>query len=112
MPQSIDFGAIFTQLKNDILGLAKTTLKKYTDEALSDGKKLLEDMKNDLERWTHNLVDGNLTKKEFEYLVNTDRDSIKMAALEHAGLAAIRVDQFKNSVLNLIVDTVFHMIPV
>ena len=39
-------------------------------------------------------------------------DLIEMAALKEAGLAAIRIDQFKASLMNLVVDTVFSMIKI
>ena len=58
------------------------------------------------------LISEQLTTKDFEWLVNSEKDTFKMAALEQSGLAIIRIDQFKNSVLNLVVDTVFKMIKI
>ena len=112
MAIQINFSDIFDQLKAGVVGLAKTTASHYLADAKKDGQNLLIEMKDDLERWTKMLINGDLTTKDFEWLVNSERDSIRMAALEQAGLAMIRIDQFKNSVLNLIVDTVFKAIKI
>ena len=69
-------------------------------------------MKEATERCTKLLIRCELTRSDFEWLVNSEKDSFKMAALEEAGLALIRIDQFRNSVLNMIVDTVFKMVKV
>jgi hypothetical protein len=58
------------------------------------------------------LIEGKLTTEEFEWLVNSQKDLIQMAALKQAGLAAIRIDQFKASLLNMVVDTVFSFIKI
>ena len=112
MPLNIDFGKILEQLKKDIVDLAKITMKGYVDEAKKDGLAFLKSTEDKLRRWTDLLINGDLTKEEFEWLLNSQKDLAVMAALKEAGLAAIRVDQFKSSLLNLIADTVFHLIQV
>lgn len=112
MPVQINFSEIFDHLKISVVGLAQSTVSNYISDAKKDAQNLLTEIKSDLERWTNQLIKGDLTTKDFEWLVNCEKDSIKMAALEQAGLAMIRIDQFKNSVLNLVVDTVFNMIKI
>ncbi len=112
MAIQVDFSDIFKQLKTGVVGLAKSTVSQYVNDAKTDAQNLLAEMKDDLERWTKLLISGDLTTQDFEWLVNSEKDSFKMAALEQAGLALIRVDQFKSSVLNFIVDTVFKMVKV
>ncbi len=112
MANTINFPNIINDIKNGILDLAKITVSNYIKDAKKDGQALLTLIKTDLERWTNQLVAGNITTKDFEWLLNAQKDSIKMAALEQAGIAQIRIDQFKGSVLNLIVDTVFKAVGV
>lgn len=112
MAIQINFSEIFVQLKQGVIGLAKITVSQYLNDAKKDGNDLLLEMKDDLERWTQMLITSELSTKDFEWLVNSEKDSIKMSALMQAGLSAIRVDQFKNSILNLIVNTVFSMIQI
>lgn len=108
----VDFKTILEQLKKNVEDLAERTLKHYAGKAKDDGKKMLNDMKEKLERWTKLLIDGKLTTEDFEWLVNSQKDLIQMNALKQAGLAAIRIDQFKASLLNLVVDTVFSVIKI
>ena len=105
-----DFNTIFDQLKDGISNLAKSTVSNYVNDATSDATQLLNQMKADLQRWTLQLETGGLTTQDFEWLVNSQKGTLQMAALQKAGLAAIRIDQFKSSVFNLIVDTIFKII--
>lgn len=108
----IDFKDLFEQLKQGVINLAEGTVKNYAAKAKSDGQKMLKDMKEKLQRWTQLLIEGQLTTEDFEWLVNSQKDLIQMAALKQAGLAAIRIDQFKASLLNMVVDTVFSFIKI
>lgn len=110
MPTTLHFNEILEALKNGVTDLAKSTVKNYLQHAKEDGEKLIESMKVKLERWTRLLIDKKLTAEDFEWLVNSQKDVVQMDALKEAGLAAIRVDQFKSSVFNLIVDTIFHAV--
>jgi len=109
---AIDFNAIFDQIKKGIVTLAETTLSNYVSKAKSDATQMLNAMKEKLKRWTSLLIDKKLTTEDFEWLVNSQKDLVEMNALKLAGLAAIRIDQFKASLLNLVVDTVFSMIKI
>jgi hypothetical protein len=112
MPQAIDFSKIYDQVKSDLTDLAKATLKKYVKEAKKDALGILEESKVKLETWTRLLAQGELSTTDFEWLVNSQKDIAQMRALKQAGLAAIRIDQFKSSVFNLIVDTIFDLLKV
>jgi hypothetical protein len=107
-----DFSAIFDQLKKDVVSLAELTVKGYVKEAKDDGKKMLTEMKDNLQRWTLQLSRGDLTTQDFEWLVFSQKDLLLMEGLKQAGLAAIRAEQFKNSVLSLVIDTIFNMIKI
>jgi hypothetical protein len=108
----VDFNTIFEQLKNGVIALAKSTLSNYVNDAKTDAQNMLTAMKEKLQRWTTLLIEKKLTTEDFEWLVNSQKDLIEMAALKEAGLAAIRIDQFKASLMNLVVDTIFSMVKI
>lgn len=108
----VDFNAILDQLKKGVTDLAQSTLKSYVSDAKTDAQNMLNAMQEKLKRWTGLLIDKKLTTEDFEWLVNSQKDLVVMAALKEAGLAAIRIEQFKASLLNLIVDTVFSMVKI
>ena len=110
MPDTKEFNKLIRGLRNDIDDLAKLTVRRYRRAAAADARKALTNMKKDLRRWSDLLERGLLTTEDFEFLVNSQQDSMKMTALRNSGLALIRLDQFKFSFFNLIIDTTFDVI--
>src|ERR1700743_3671309 len=107
---TIDFTNVFNTLKNGIINLAETDVKNYLKAASKDGQALLDEMKEDLQTWTTQLANGDISKDDFTFNVLSQKDSLEMAALEEAGLAEIQADQFKTDVLNLITSTILGLI--
>ncbi|MEP2276085.1 MAG: hypothetical protein ABJH98_11560 [Reichenbachiella sp.] len=106
----MDFDEIYDELKSKISELAKLSAKKYAEEAKQDANDFLESSKEKLKKWTKLLAAGEISTDEFEWLVNSQQSLAQMKVLTQAGLAQIRVDQFKQSVLNIIVDVIFDKI--
>ena len=111
MPQ-IDFNAVAKELETGIAQLAVTSLKEYANDAKNDGINMLNSLKADMQNWTVELSNGGITPKNLEYLVKAKTDLIEMATLKEAGLAAIRIDQFKNSAIQLVVNTLTGLIKI
>ena len=109
---TVNFPDILNQLKTAIINLAQATLSNYVKSARKDAQALLNAMKDKLEKWTDLLASGALSTEDFEWLVYSQKDIVEMTALKEAGLAQIRIDQFRGSVINLIIDTVFSMVKV
>jgi hypothetical protein len=103
---AIDIQSILNQLGQEISNLAKTSVKNYVTQAQSDGQTILASMKDDLVEWTNQVANGTLKASDIPDLIAGDSDNIKMAALTQAGLAEIESDKFKQSVLNLIINTI------
>lgn len=112
MPAQLDFAVLFEQLKDQVVNLAGISLAKYENEAKKGALLFLNEIKEKLARWTLLLADRQLTTDDFEWLVNSQKQLMEMHALSQAGLAAIRVDQFKNSVMNMVVDTIFSFVKI
>jgi hypothetical protein len=110
MAESVKFEDIFKTLKQQVEELAKFFVKSYTKAAIKDGRKFLEDTKESLKRWTILLAEGKLTTQDFEWLVLGQKDLAQMIALKQAGLSVIRIEQFRNSLLSLVVDTIFGIV--
>lgn len=102
----IDIQSILSELETGIVDLAKTTLKDFTNQATMDGKQLLSILKDDLIRWTQEIAEGKLSKEVFETLLIGQKDLIKMSALTQAGLALAKIDEFKNGIFDLILNTI------
>lgn len=99
-----DYQAILKEIENQVVALATSTISECKNEAIQDGKNLLSQMSSDLIRWMKLVAEKQLTSQEFEWLINSDKDQVKMDALEKAGLAAERVEQFSITVLKVIAN--------
>ena len=110
MPDTKQFNAMIKELRGNIDALATLTVRNYKQDAAKDAQKMLSKMKKDLRRWSDLLDEGRLTTADFEFLVNSQGDSLKMSALERSGLALLRVDHFKKSFFNLVIDTTFDFV--
>ncbi len=107
---NIDFNALLGNLKNEVTALAVSSVQNYANEAKADGLKLVESMKTDLQTWAALWADGKMSKEDVEFLVLAKKDLIQMNALKQAGLGLIKIDEFKNSLLNLIVKTLIGLV--
>ena len=103
------FRKIMKEMSSNVEDLTKLTVRKYQKDAKRDAEKLIKGMKRDLRRWTRMLERGDLTTMDFEFLVKSNVDSAKMSALESSGIAIIRLQAYRTSLFNLIIDTVFGL---
>ena len=101
---TIDFESLLKNLKDEISSLAVSTVKDYADQAKKDGLNMIEALKTDIQNWSQEVIDGKLSKDDLEFLVMSKKELIQMNALKQAGLALVKIDEFKNSVLTLIVN--------
>ena len=108
---AFNFSDLFDTLKEGVVALVKSTLKNCIDAGEKDGQKMLDEMKEKLERWSGQLLQGNITKEDFEWLLYSQKQLIVMTALKDAGLGQIEADLFKANVLNLIKETIFQALP-
>jgi len=104
-----NFDDFVDAVEEGVKELAKKTLKGFKDEALADAKSFLEASKDDLQRWTKLLAKGELSQNDFEWLVTGRKDVAELHALKQSGLAIIRLDRFKNALLDLVIDTAFDV---
>lgn len=102
----INFQDIFNSLKQGVSNLAETSLKNFIGQAKSDGQNILDSMKDNLQNWTTQLANGEISPADFKFLVLGQKDLLEMVALKQAGLLLVQIDEFRNGVLNLIVNTV------
>jgi hypothetical protein len=104
-----DFNDYLKTLEDGIKNLAEKMLKEFTKEALKDSKKFLKKTEEDLKRWTRLLASGELTLDDFEWLVIGKKDLAELYLLKRKGLSLVRIDRFRNSLIDLIIDTALDL---
>lgn len=109
---AINFDQLFSELKTGMETIARDSLKDYETEAKQDGQQALQNIKLNLQQWTKELETGSITREDLGYLLEEEEDLGKMIALKQAGLAQVHIDQFRNSIINMIVSTITGLIKV
>ncbi len=102
---------IFKSIEAQTKALAKRLFKQYTKQAMGDVKDFLQKSKDDLERWTEELVQQEIDADEFQSLVEGELDVAEMRGLKQAGLAQVQIDTFTSGVLDIIVTAATAAIP-
>lgn len=102
-----NFDKYFDTLMKNLEDLVKNNWKDFLDAAEADGKAFLLETKEALKRWTRLLSNGDLTREEFEFLVGSKEDLLKLEALKKLGLTKVRIQMFQTAVIGLIIDTAF-----
>jgi len=108
--ESIRFRKVMKELRGNVEGLTRMTVRGYRKQAKRDAQKILRDMKKDLRRWTRMLESGELTTQDFEFLCQSNIASAKMSALEQSGLAQIRVQAFRSAMFTMVIDTILGLV--
>lgn len=103
-----NFDEFLAVLKDKVSTLV-SELKQYKDAAAKDANSFLEDTRADLERWTRLLARGELSRDEFQWLLSARLDLAKMVALKQAGLAKVRLDRFRKSLLDALTSTALRV---
>jgi len=104
-----EFDKFVKIIEEGTVELAKNTLRGYKEQALIDAKLFLETSKDDARRWSKLLVEGKLTQDDYEWLILSKKDVVELQLLKEAGLSAVRIDRFKNALINLVIDTAFDV---
>ena len=104
------FETYLEALKEGIAVLGKEMLSEAIDQAKEDGEAFLMEAREDLKKWTRQLAKGELSRTEFEALVRAKKALFEMRALTQAGISLTRIQRFRDSLIDLVIDTAFEVI--
>jgi hypothetical protein len=92
------------QIEKDTATLAKTLLKGFAKQAVSDARDFQKRAETQMLEWLQDLANGDITKKNFESLVRGERDLAEMHALKDAGLAQVALDTFTQGFMEIVLN--------
>src|SRR5438270_9800211 len=107
----ININKILKDTEQGIIHLAETTFTTYKTQAIADGKAFLNAAKADLQKYTQQLAEGDITLDEFKDLMQDEGDLAKMDALKEAGLAHAAFDSFVNGIIGIMITAALSAIP-
>ncbi len=105
-----DIDKIIQSAEQGIAHLAETTFTTYKTQAIADGNAFLQAAKADLQNYTDQLEQGQITADQFRDLMQDEGDLAKMDALKEAGLAHAAFDSFINGVISIIITAAISAI--
>lgn len=100
-----DFNKVFNDIKNQVGAEAETDLKEFSDQGKQDAEAFLDQSRSRLEKWMQLLADKQIDEDEFGWLVESQKASAQMEALRKANAGTMKIEQFRDSVLQTIVKT-------
>jgi len=100
-----DFNQIFNDIKSQLGPLAKQNLKEFAGQGKQDAEAFLEESRANLAKWVQQLADKEIDQDEFTWLVESQKAAAEMTALQAANAGTVRIEQFRDSVLNVVVKT-------
>lgn len=109
MSTTINIDQLVQSLESGVDTLAKSTLEDYVSQAKTDGESAISDIKANLQKWTAEVETGALTAEDLAFLLKEQAALDEMTALKQAGLAEVRIDQFKSGLVNMITNTIFSL---
>jgi hypothetical protein len=101
-----DIKQILGDLSQAVITLAKGTFSNFRKEAEADSIEFLNTSKVDLEKWTLQFANGDIDQDNITSLIKGQKDLLLMNALTEKGIALSTLDQFRNDVINLVLNTV------
>ena len=96
------FSKILSEIKVKVELISEKHFEKYTQDAVSDGLKLISKYQDDLAQWTEELMEGKMTKAEFEFLLKQKQDISELETLNQKKLPEIRLKRFHEDILDSI----------
>ncbi|MDA0176784.1 MULTISPECIES: hypothetical protein [Mesoflavibacter] len=102
----MDFEELLKQIKDELLKVLGESYADYKTESKKDVEAFLEASKEKLERWTKLLANTELTVKDYEWLLKSQKDILVLKALYQAGITKQRLGHLKNKIIDTIVNVV------
>ena len=89
------------------LGVAELVddLEDHKDDMVAASEAFIDDSKDDLEKWTKQVAEGDMSADDLEFLVKGKGDLAMINWHTTVGLTKVAVDEFRNGLLELIKKT-------
>lgn len=98
----MDFEKLLTELKKEIVSEAKEKFGSEGKVIVSDLKAYLESSKAKLKKWSLLFAQGDIDKKELEWLLKSQKDLLTMKGLVKIGVNKIKAGHFKSKIIGIV----------
>ena len=107
---AININELLKTIRNGISELAKESFSEFVKEAGSDAESTFNALKEDVESWAGQMQSGELSMDDLKFLMRGKKDLMKISALTQIGAAKIKMDKFKQGVVDLVISSIISVI--
>lgn len=97
-------------VEDEVVSLVSDTIKRRRREYEDAAKRFYSEMKTDLERFGIMLLEGQLTKDEFELLSMNRAELVKVQVLEQSAVAKTRFEALSLQIAKIGIKAVFALL--
>ena len=101
------FSDFLDALKDGLDVLIQDLLLEHKDKVLDGSKAFLKECEEDLQKWTKQLANGELSADDFKFLVEGKKDLLEVHLHTQIGLTKVALDKFRSALIDLVVQTAF-----
>lgn len=100
------FDELYNEIKFRISDLSRQILKDHVGPTEQDAKDFLQEIRQDLERYTRLLFEGDISPEDFGSLIEGKKRLIKQRLLVRGVLTEVQAERFATHLISFIVETV------
>lgn len=104
--KAIDWNALEKDVEAQVIALAEAMFKGWAKQAASDAKDFLLKSKDFLATAAKQLASGEIDQELFKSELRGRLDDAEFLALEEVGLTQVRLDMFKNGMIDILTSVV------
>lgn len=79
-------------------------MSEYYEESKEAIEKALEASKGKISEWSKKLITGEINPEFFKLLLMSEKDLLALEVLKQAGIQQIKLNNFKDKLIGLLVD--------
>lgn len=102
----INFDSFIASFTEELRSALQDYGDEIRDEILKTATVFVTKLKSNIETWSEQMKNGELSKEDLEFLIDARKDQMKLAALRQKGLAQVRLDRLQNTIKNSLIGSI------
>jgi hypothetical protein len=106
----MDWDRFIVQVSDEVKNLFVGSLDNYKGGLLKDIQGFFEKSKCYFEQWSQQVLEGILTKEDYESLVKRQMAGAEFISIKQAGIAKVELEKLSSGITKIIIDTTFRFL--
>ncbi len=105
---TFELNQIYLQLDYEINHLTQSTIAFHRNAIKEDTRRVISDLKSEIEEWISLLNERKITCYEIENLLELKSEQIKLTKLESKGVEKEKLEMIKNDIFGMTARAIFN----